>query len=250
MQDLPIRLNKDPIVEAVFEIRFEGTTDSIANLLPGRSYPDLGEEFPKIEALPQAHFPKEVHQLDPVLRYRATHRLVGDGFVILLGNKVFGLACVGPYVGWAHFRARIVRVVELLQKTKLFKSVERFSLKYINVLTAQDELPDLQLLDFPLSLGTHDLTATTTRLRTEISLDGFLNILQVIPGTRALSPSGQHVRGLLFDIDTISEQPFKDFWAELPQLLDAAHQTEKRLFFTTLTKAALERFEPVWEEKQ
>ena len=241
METFPARLNRNPIVEALFELRFESATDSLANLLPGMLYPDLKQEFPKAETLPHAMLPKEIQRMDPSLQFKAMHRLVGDGFVIMIGDSVISLNCVGPYVGWANFREKILKIAELLKNTNLFTAIHRFSLKYVNLLTTRDGEPDLGMMNMSMSLGTHDLVTCPTQVRTEIDDGNFLNIIQLIPATHI-----KNAKGLLFDIDTISNGPFNDFWDQLPSLIDKAHETEKRLFFSMLTPQTLERFEPVW----
>ena len=57
MPRIPVKLNKDTIVEALFEIRFNSSKGSIADLLPGLLFGSIANEFPTIEKLPITNLP-------------------------------------------------------------------------------------------------------------------------------------------------------------------------------------------------
>jgi len=250
MDKIPLRLKKDPIVEAIFEIRFSSKNASVANILPGLFYPDVKDKFPKIETLPTANIPEQLVLADPSLKYRPHYRLVGKNYLVLTGEHTLTVSCRRPYTGWKQFRPVIMQFISLLQKTALVDVVERFSIKYINLLEgAREPKAQFGLTKLNIQVCSYSLTEHLTQVRTEIVKDGFTNVVQVLSGASVHIENESPIDGLLIDIDTICNGPFKDFWSEIPALLERAHLTEKRIFFEDiLTKETIGLYEPMWEE--
>ena len=48
---IPRRLRKDPILEAIVEIRFEASQDNVASILPGLLFSKLRDASPHLETL-------------------------------------------------------------------------------------------------------------------------------------------------------------------------------------------------------
>ena len=63
-KSVPKRLRKEPLLEAIWEIRFTSDRESVAELLPGLIYKAMAIEFPKIERLPAADLPSAIVQQD------------------------------------------------------------------------------------------------------------------------------------------------------------------------------------------
>jgi uncharacterized protein (TIGR04255 family) len=245
MKALPIKLDNNPIIEALFEIRFAGNVESLADILPGLLYPHVKHDFPKIEPLPT--IPKEIVKNDLKLNYRPSHRLVGTNYSILLGESVFTLSSAPPYQGWPHFQSQIQTLLQVLKQTEVIESVERFSLKYVNLLPAELNQPELDMLKLKAELGTYDLKNHHCLIRTEINQDDFLNIINLIPQTKVVIQNTQeHLSGLLIDIDTIYEKCFTNFWEEIYPLLEKAHLIEKSIFFNVLKKETITQLKPIW----
>ena len=102
---LPLKLGKEPLIEALFEMRFKATAP-VSNILPGLLFTKFKGEK-KIEKLPAAQLPEELRKVDPSLHYAPLLRIYWDRFMILTSDRSSGLACKMPYPGWnAAFKPR------------------------------------------------------------------------------------------------------------------------------------------------
>jgi uncharacterized protein (TIGR04255 family) len=248
MKPLPAQLENNPIIEANFEIRFTGNVEPLADILPGLLYPHLKNEFPKIEPLPTIQVAREMTKLAATLdlKFQPSHRLVGTGYTIMLGEKIFTLSCERPYQGWARFQRKIQALLKVLEQTESIKAVERFSLKYINVLPSLTE-PELDMLKFKAELGPYNLTNHHCLIRTQFYQDDFLNIIHVIPQAPvSISRTQEKLSGLLIDVDTIYDKGFTNFWEEVFPLLEKAHAIEKSIFFSLLKDETITQLKPIW----
>ncbi|MBX3650282.1 MAG: TIGR04255 family protein [Burkholderiales bacterium] len=245
MEKQPIKLQQDPIFEAVFEMRFSIESDQVADLIPGIVFPRLRKDFPKTEALPIAQIPKVIRDQNPELRYQASRRLIGGRLIISLGDRVAAVSCVKPYIGWGEFQPVILRLVGLLREAALIKEVERFSLKYSNMLSGGNPKEQFAHTRFAATLAETNLVEQLTQIRTEFNEGGFVNIVELAANAIAKHPSGSIMNGLLLSIDTICNSPV-DFWNNAEVLLKNAHEVEKTIFFRALTKEAINALQPKW----
>lgn len=246
MKKQPIRLSKDPILEAIAELRFQPTVSAAGDLIPGMIFPEIKDIFPKIERLPLAEFPPQFQEADINLRYGATQRLTGTNFVLQLGSHVAAIACARPYVGWGKFSELILQILKALHKTGMVKQVERFSVKYVNLLEAKDKESQYALLNLKASLAQYDLTKHLSNFRTEIVMDGLINIVEITPEIQAMVPQGKDARGLMLAIDSIHNIG-NEFWKDQSSVINNAHKSEKAIFYDLLTEKAIESFGPIWE---
>ena len=242
-KSVPKRLRKEPLLEAVWEIRFTSDRESVAELLPGLIYKAMSTELFKIERLPAASLPSALVQQETKLRYVPTVRLEGSPYSIQIGENVVSLSCRLPYTGWGKFEPKIMHLAEILKETSLLTRPERFSLKYIDVISLGDS-PSLKLLEILVKLGTNELTTDPVQLRTELRENGFVHIVQVVSPAQAVLSTGELFKGILLDIDTICQREANNFWLDFPDQLQRAHQLNKSLFFRLLTKETIDRLEP------
>ena len=246
MPKIPIKLKNDTIVEALFEIRFKSNKGSVADLLPGLLFANIANEFPTLEKLPITNLPAALIESEPNLRYLPQHRLIGDKYSLLIGEHVFAISCPKPYVGWSEFYPAIIKLTELLEKTSLISEVERFSIRYVNLIPSNQVHGSSKKLRTNITLGAYNLGEKVTQLRTEIVENGFLNVIQIASNATIELVTGQKLEGCLLDIDTICRGKVQNFWKELPSLLQSAHDTEKMIFFSVLTDETIKELEPIW----
>jgi len=148
LEKLPIKLKKQPVIEAVFEMRFQ--TDVLAsNILSGIFFTKL--EGVKIEKLPE--IPQPIREVNPLFRYSPQFRLIWKGYSILLGDSVFALASGLSYEGWSNFKKTILQLVGIVEKANVIKTIERYSLKYVDLIETHSIKEQLTLLKFDLKLG-------------------------------------------------------------------------------------------------
>ncbi|MBI2803127.1 MAG: TIGR04255 family protein [Gammaproteobacteria bacterium] len=241
---IPIRLAAPPIVEAVWELRFESESDSPVDLLPGILFERVGERYNQIQRLPAADLPVQALQLDPNLRHAPTARLASGSYSIQVGRNVLALSCYAPYPGWKAFKSEIRSIAEIVRTTSVVGRAERFSLKYVNILPTE-KLPTMSPLDIELRINGHDLTQAPTHVRTELREQDCLVVVQVgspaqvqYPGERA------SVDGILIDIDAIWNAQGDSFWETFEDRLESVRDIGRKLFFRVLTAATIESLGP------
>src|SRR5713101_2450570 len=133
-QKIPKRLKKLPLVETVFEVRFSLAKAGAGELLVGLLY----SKFPdaqNVVTLPFASVPPEVREQNPVLRYQHSRQLVLKDSKISLGDYVASFSA-NLYEGWAKFHDGCRRFLTALGETSLLATTERYSLKFVNVISS------------------------------------------------------------------------------------------------------------------
>ena len=248
-QTLPKKLNKEPLVDAVFEIRFSSSTVA-SNVLPGFFFAKLGTKEWLVDPLPVAQVPSQIRSLDPNLRYQPLMRIHWDNFVIMIGDTALAVGCKMPYLGWIKFSERIAKVVELLMDTKIVQTIERYSLKYVDMVDGENLAKQIQRINMDIRVGSHTVREETFTVRLEIPHDNVINVIQVAAPATATMPDGQVRKGALVDIDTICNYQTSDlskFTDELPTRLDAIHTENKKMFFDCLRQETVEYLEPIYE---
>ena len=65
---MPVRLKKEPLIEAVWETRFTSEKQNVADLLPGLIYQAIPGRYQNIVRLPVADIPAPIAEQDPNLR--------------------------------------------------------------------------------------------------------------------------------------------------------------------------------------
>lgn len=247
---IPLRLRKEPLLEAAWEVRFTGKRASVGDVLPGIVFKELGGKYPEAVRLGAAEIPRVVAEQDPKLRYVPRIRLEGDNQSIQIGEQVVSLSCRRPYPGWCEFSASIRELIGILRASELIGAVQRFSLRYIDLIELGDP-PSLDWLVLHVQLGQRAVTSQPVQLRTEIREDELLHIVQIItPAEVSIPGQDRRMRGVLVDIDSIWALKPTESWNAIVDRLDSVHSSSKRLFFELLTKDALSRLEPEYETSQ
>jgi uncharacterized protein (TIGR04255 family) len=241
---IPKGLKREPLVEAICEIRFSSSDQSVIELLPGLIYQAFEGEFKKIERLPAGNLPPALIAQDAALRYIATVQMKDLPYTVQIGEHVVSLSCSRPYIGWSRFKAKILEMVDKVNKTGLVASVERFGLKYLDVIPAIGK-PSLNPLNVKLKLGGRNITSDPVQLRTEYSEDGFVHVIQVVTPVKVASAhTEEHFEGILTDIDIVHLVAEKDFWQSFSDDLESAHNRNKELFFGLLKRDTIEALDP------
>lgn len=245
---IPIRLKKEPLLEAVWEVRFTSHRPSVADLLPGLIYQALQNKYPEIIRLPAADIPAPIAEQDPKLRYVPKIRLARGNQAVQIGEHVVSLSCQRPYTGWNTFSADIRELIEVVRRTELIERLERFSLKYIDLIQLEQP-PNLGCLNIALQLGGQEISTAPVQLRTEIKESGILHIIQIVsPAEVAIPGEPRRYSGVLLDIDSINTFPEDGAWEEVDKQLDAVHWASKKTFFNLLTPETIDRLVPEYQE--
>jgi uncharacterized protein (TIGR04255 family) len=244
---LPTRLGKPVLIDALFEIRFEG--ESAADVLPGLFYSQLDGDT-KIERLPISNIPAPIRQTDPNLANQPLVRILWSKYLILVGDASLTVGCQLPYPGWSQFRTEIIKIITVFVKARVAKSVNRYAIKYVDLLDggAQDTLSENIVMS--LSVGGQEIGKLPFNLNAELDVDKYRHVLQIAVPAQVQLMSGEKRAGLVLSIDTVVQDfklPLEGLLEVLEKELDAIHSANKEMFFSCLTSEAIQKLEPQYD---
>src|ERR1019366_529529 len=104
-----------------------------SSILPGILFSQIMKPNKKIGRLPIADIPFQIRNADPVLRFQHLLRLHFGDFLVLIGDSSLSVASVMPCIGWAAFKLKIIEVFQLIDDMKIIETIDRYSLKYVNI---------------------------------------------------------------------------------------------------------------------
>lgn len=247
-EKLPKQLRKEPLLDVLFECRF--TSDfPISNILPGILFSEFEGEK-SLERLPQSQLPESVRNSAPDLQYIPLVRVRLQDYSFLVGDRSVAVACNLPYKGWGDFKSVIIKIIRVLKKSDLIDKVVRYSTKYVDLIQSNDPSDQASLPNLSLKIGSHELTKENFQVRMDIPTEGFINIIQVISGTKFIMQDGSEREGVIIDIDTIKdtgEITIEQLEEGLDDALERIHYVSKKTFFDCLTERALKQLEPEYE---
>jgi uncharacterized protein (TIGR04255 family) len=246
-QQLPSKLAKEPLIDALFEIRFQNV-DFVANVLPGFLFHEYSGAVTPVR-LPAAEIPKPLRDSDPNLQYAPTQRLDAERYFIAMGDRNLIVNCRLPYPGWADFKSKILDVVGRITKLGTNWGVERYSMKYINLIPARSLPEQFSKIRMSVQLGDIEAQANHLSLQIHHQEDKIIHILQVMVGAEGTLSSGARVTGAVIDVDSIrvvNDPRFDSFSANLAEGIETLRQANKAKFFSCLTKEAIVEMEPTY----
>ena len=247
-EQLPTKLENEPLIDAIFELRFS-SSDSAANILPGFLFGALKGEK-KIERLPAAEMPKQLRDSDPNLQFAPQIRLLWSDYVISIGDHNLSIGCKYPYPGWDAFKKAILGIVDVIKSIQFIQAVNRFSMKYIDIIPAKDLQEQVSLINTSIAIGGHTLEKEHFALRIDIPEGETIHIVNVTSSAVAKLQDGSTRNGIIVDIDTIAavhNQEFGQWIGELPEKLDETHLANKKMFFKCLNPQTVDSLGPVYE---
>jgi uncharacterized protein (TIGR04255 family) len=242
---LPHELRKPPLIESVFEFRFSSTKEPVAEILVGLLYAGLPREQTKLEPLPLANVPRDVREKNPNLRHLASHRLDYENNHVSVGDHVVGFSQTIPYGGWAQFQSHVERALRASLETKLIETIERYSLKAVNIVPAQQG-GQLSLLRGKFEIAGGPAPERGFRFRTEFLTGNLTTILEIVTGVDAPLPNGETRSGLLIQLDAIRQSDTEQLRTDPRTCLTELHDRLKSTFFSLFTEPTINSFEPVW----
>ena len=247
MNQIPKRLNKEPLIEAIWQAQFEPTEGLyVGDLLPGILYSALKADYPnlKLHRLPIADIPDTVAQFDSNLRFSAKYRMEepGSPFLFQVGDRIVTMNCRKPYAGWPAFKERILKLLDVIESSGLVPIPGRHSLRYIDLLVL-DPAPDLKALQIQLQIGRWNLVKLPIQMRVEIPDGDCSHVIQIATPAEAKLSEGQ-LQGSVIDLETFSNaQPGN--WQDVRTQIDQIHARSKAVFYQQLLTAdAIALMEP------
>ncbi|WP_157886581.1 TIGR04255 family protein [Acetobacter ascendens] len=245
---LPVMLEREPLVEAVCEIRMQPGV-ALSDILPGILFHELTPK-PVITRLPAANIPSPMRAQDPSLHYAATQRLDVDGYVIAIGDRNIIISCGRrPYPKWSGFKEKILYIVGLVSGMEIAPEVERFSLKYVNIIQSSTLSEQISKIDMDLRIGSLEVNNENINLTITNIQESVAHILTIATGAEGAVPGGRMVRGVLVGIDSICDikpVPFNEFSNSWESELEKLHNVNKDRFFNCLKQQTIEEMGPTY----
>ncbi len=148
-------MSSSPLVEVVFEIRFKPQSNFATELLIA-----VNQEITNHQEIIQAdglHFPVDIKVQQPEFYYVPSYKvnfpefslLISDGSLVVLKNAIDN-----QYGGWPTFKDIPRQILQILKKKKKVSDIQRYSLKYTNLIQNYQSFKDLNL---SLSIGSSQL---------------------------------------------------------------------------------------------
>lgn len=254
MTRLPISLEQEPLVDALFEVRFKSHYP-LSVTLPGILIRELELET-QPEQLAVGNIPAPVRSQDPALRYSPVLRLRWDDYFVAIGDQCISVSCDlrKPYPKWPNFKAAILRIVDCMAKAKISSEVERYSVKYVNLIPEQKLADQISKINMTLSLGGQDIRDNHINVQVHVKEGDFLHIVSVVTGASGRPGRGSHttgnINGIVVDIDSIKllgSRSFSSLVDDLDADLEALRQSNKKKFFDCLTEKTIKDMGPSYE---
>jgi uncharacterized protein (TIGR04255 family) len=245
---LPTKLGQEPLVDAVFEIRFDAAIPA-SSVFPGILFSGLDGDK-KVERLPAADIPQALKGLDQNLKFAPVGRIAWGEFFVLYSDNSLAIACKMPYAGWAAFKNAIEKVLKLVGPTNIISNVHRLGLKYVDLVERSSLKDQIEAVNLKIELAGHELKNEQFQLRFEIERGDCINSIQLIAGVTLSLLNGDQKAGLMVETDTIKAEvsmPMSDFMQKLPGLLEDMHRTNKAVFFDILTDTTIKSLEPQYD---
>lgn len=245
---LPKTLDREPLVDAVFEVRMGGAPQ-LADLLPGALFGQLMPK-PTLQRLPAAEIPQPIRDQDPNLAFSPVIRLDWGEFTISFGDRNLVIACKLPYPKWPAFKDAILGIVAKVAQVGIAGPVERYSVKYVNLIQAPTLADQIAKINLAVRVG--DVEAKDDHLSVQVHRNegDTLHIMSVVTGAQGKMPDGKIVFGAVVDVDSIRMAHFSDFGAFAAQLepaVESLRQSNKIKFFSCLTEATINEMGPKYD---
>jgi uncharacterized protein (TIGR04255 family) len=246
--NLPQRLHNLPLVDAIFEVRFATAVPAMpaSSILPGVFFSKIQGEK-KIERLPISDLPVQFRQADPQIKFQPLARLHIDGFSIAISDESVSVASKLPYRGWELFKKQILDTLEIVASSGVVGKVNRYSMRYINILEEMDQVS--KRINLEIKIGNRQLGSEPFQLRVEIPRDDLQQVITMgSPATVNFREGGGSRRGILVDIDvSCSLLPVNLDEHGLSVKLDAIHDACKETFFDCLTDEVIQILGPQYD---
>lgn len=249
-QKLPKILQHEPLVDALFEVRLTGVP-SLADILPGFLFHELADPKPSVKRLPAAEFPQPMRVSDPVLQFAPVLRLEWKNFFISIGDRNVVISCKLPYPKWPNFKTAIIDIVKRIAKSGIDGKIERYSVKYVNLIKGATLAEQIAKIKMQITLGQVEVKDDPLNIQVHRTEGDIVHILSVIIGARGTLQDGQMASGAVVDIDSVrninQQMAFDAFADSLEPALEELRQKNKEKFFGCLTDAAIQEMGPTYE---
>ena len=241
---IPVKLNLCPIIESVFEIRFDSNLD--ANIVFALIYGKLKDDFPTIEALPLSEVPASMRDTDPNLKYQPAYKLHykdNENIVLQICAKSVGFSFTPEYCGWKEFRSFVNRYLNVIHETGVIGRLVRIGFRVINFIDGN--VFDGEKIKLNIRIGEKEIPYKETTIKTVFSEGEYHSTVSIINQARLNNSTPIRI-GSVIDVDTFSVT-CERFFDNASEFLEDIHKSEKKVFFSLLTNQFLESLQPEYE---
>jgi uncharacterized protein (TIGR04255 family) len=244
MVRIPRKLKNDPIVEALFEVRF--TSGDIPEVAIGKLASGSAWANSTSQRLPVANVPAAIRESDPALMHQPVLQLqfqLGDSArVIKIGSQVFSYHALAPYPGWTKFEPELLDTAEHVFGALKDARATRFGFRYINVLTKEHLIEAISNLNIEVTLERKSLTAPLN-VNYQRSLAPKHNSLVRVTSMEFVENPSPGITALV-DVDIFTPPGFSAATAaEARAWLDEAHIFLKDEFFALIPEDIIDKLE-------
>ena len=237
-KELPVRIEKCPIVDALVELRFEARVDT--NAVFGLIYGTLMQNYSgRVENLPIMQLPEAVRVSDPALKFKPLYRIINKDVLIQIGTDVISISSPLPYIGWTTFKRHVLDIIMLICKGKIINRVVRLGHRYVNFF--ESDLLDKITMHFQMTDG---YAIQNLIITTQVKDTDFDNTVQFSNNAALNLGSPNQKNGSIIDIDTFRDYSDDYFLGNIETEIEKAHQCEKTLFFSLLKPQFIDSLNP------
>lgn len=244
MKELPTKLEKQTVLDAISEVVFKKARD--IEVLFSDIYIILKEDGWEFEKLPVMDIPENIRKENRSFDRTPHYVFNNNGRKVFIGPSVMAFAydASKAYNGWTNYKKELFTFYDLLKKANDEENIEQVSLNFIDFFKEHDiyDHTTLSIQDDILKTLYKGTDSGKTYI-TEIDVDG-LNIKIKVENNISLSIKGSdaQVDGSMIDIEVtklISGENILDVYDEM-------HEHSKKIFFGLLSETFIETLKPTY----
>lgn len=240
-KNFPYKLEKNPLLEAVVEIRFESNypDGSIIGIL----YNKLKDSFGKYVELPHLQIPEHIRKQDKNFEFAPLYKFDNGIYQINVGDKVISILDRKEYSGWDNYKLQITKIVNILSEIELISKVLRIGVRYIDFFENVNIQDKIKL---KISGSPFDIKQTT--IATSLKISTFeVNLL--IAEANQILVDEQLLNGSIIDSDIYCNFGKSMNDSEIMSEINSAHDIAKEVFFNILEDDYIKELNPTYKKE-
>lgn len=244
----PTVLEHEPLINVLFEVRFEEPS-TLVDLLPGLLVRQEGPQS-SFSRLPATDIPRQLREVDPGLMYAPVVQIEMEKCIVAAGDRAIIIRCKLPYPKWLVFKSVLLDCLTTISRSGIDTRVSRYSLKYVNLISAPTLTDQLKKINMSLMVGGLDVNDNHINVRVQHIEDSIAHIITIITGANGCLPNGVFTDGVVVDVDSVCNIPplnLSEFNSSIEPAIEFLRQANKSWFFKCLNDDAVELMGPRYE---
>lgn len=246
MENLPISLGQNKLIECIFEIRFNEAIES--EVLFANVYTLLSTEGFTHKKTQHADLPDEILKKDPIFEFMSFYKFNNKNYNVQIGPKVINISITAPYKGWEDFSIflndKVTKFSNLIEK----RTIKQISMRYVNFFDGINIFDNINI-EIKDEFLCSDFTASKKRgYRTLINCNDMEMSLQIDNSVGIRQElDKKEKKGSIIDIDLKSDIKITNS-SEIIQNAEELHNRIKETFFNILKEEYVKNLEPKFKE--